>query len=196
MTRDRDDHGPEESLDERLSAWLDGEFDSASETELRAELEARPELAARLAQLRRVDDALRTLPEPVVRPELAAQLRERLAEEGQRQRPRQRAVGAAPARRRRWIVPLMAAAAAAAFALLALPRLRETPPSKEPLIARAPPAPAAPDVLEPQPRQVAPLDPAPEPDELALTMEIETETDLEVIEMLDWLETLGEIESS
>ena len=196
MTRDRDDYGPEESLDERLSAWLDGELDPASETELRAELEARPELEARLEQLRRVDDALRAVSEPEVRPELAEQLRERIAAEGQRQRPHQRAPQAAPARRRRWIVPVMAAAAAAAFALLALPRLRETPPSKEPLIARAPTAPSAPDVLEPQPRQVAPLDPAPEPDELALTMEIETETDLEVIEMLDWLETLGEIESS
>ena len=34
----------------------------------------------------------------------------------------------------------------------------------------------------------------PTPEELALTMEIETEMDLEVIEMLDWLETLGEID--
>ena len=42
----------------------------------------------------------------------------------------------------------------------------------------------------------APLEPAPEPEELALNMEIENDTDLEVIEMLDWLETLGEIESS
>jgi hypothetical protein len=94
------------------------------------------------------------------------------------------------------MVPVMAAAAAAAFALLALPRWREPAPSEEPPIARAPTRPSAGDVLEPLPRQVAPLEPAPEPDELALAIEIETETDLEVIEMLDWLETLGEIESS
>ena len=68
MRRDRDDHGPEEILDERLSAWLDGELDAAAETELRAELEARPKLAARLAQFQRVDDALRTVSEPAVRP--------------------------------------------------------------------------------------------------------------------------------
>lgn len=196
MTRDRDDYGPEEILDERLSAWLDGELDTAAETELRTELEARPELAARLAQLQRVDEALRTVSEPAVRPELAARLRERITKEGQRQRPRRRAVRAALARRRRWIVPVMAAAAAAAFALLAPPRLRETPPSQETPFARSPTPPSAPETVEPQPRMVAPLQPAPEPEELALTMEIESDSDLEVIEMLDWLETLGEIESS
>ena len=55
---------------------------------------------------------------------------------------------------------------------------------------------SVPEVIEPQPRMMLPLEPAPAPEELALTMEIESETDLEVIEMLDWLETLGEIESS
>mgnify|MGYP005809622233 CR=1 FL=1 len=41
-----------------------------------------------------------------------------------------------------------------------------------------------------------PLEPMPAPEELALAVEIESEEDFEVIEMLDWLETLGEIESS
>jgi hypothetical protein len=56
--------------------------------------------------------------------------------------------------------------------------------------------PSAPEAIEPQPRLVPPLEPAPAPEELALTVEIESETDLAVIEMLDWLETLGEIKSS
>jgi len=194
MTRNGDDRGPEETLDERLSAWLDGELDAAAETELRAELEARPELAARLAQFQRVDDALRTLPEPAVQPELAARLRERIAREGRPRIPRRTALRAALARRRRWTMPVLAAAAA--LALLALPRLRETPSPEETPLAGMPTPPSAPEAAPPQPGLVPPLEPMPAPEELALAVEIESEMDLEVIEMLEWLETLGEIESS
>jgi anti-sigma factor RsiW len=196
MTRDRDDHDRDEALDERLSAYLDGELDEAAEAALRAELAARPALAARLAQLQRVDDALRALPEPAVRPELATELRERIAAEERPEvlRRRHPVAGATPARRRRWIVPVLAAAAAAALALLALPRLRETPPQEETPFARTPTPLSAPEVVEPE--SPLPLEPEPAPEELALAMEIESDTDLEVIEMLDWLQTLGEIGSS
>jgi DNA-directed RNA polymerase specialized sigma24 family protein len=198
MTRDRNGRGPGETLDERLSAWLDGELDAAAEAELRAELEAHPALAARLAQLQRVDEALRALPEPAVRPELEAQLRERIAGEDGRKTQRRRRPGGrgAPSRRRRWTVPVLAAAAAAAFALLALPRLRETPSPEETPFARTPTPRSTPKALEPQPLPGPPLEPAPAPEELALAVEVESDADLEVIEMLDWLETLGEIESS
>ena len=43
---------------------------------------------------------------------------------------------------------------------------------------------------------MAPLEPEPAPEEIAVAVEIESDADLEVIEMLDWLEMLGEIESS
>jgi anti-sigma factor RsiW len=196
MTRDQNGRGPDETLDERLSAWLDGELDAAAETELRAELEADPALAARLAQLQGVDDALRALPEPALRPDLEAQLRERIAAVDGRKTPRTPAGRAAPPRRSRWLVPVLAAAAAAVFALLALPRLREPPSPGESPLARTPAPRPAPEAIELPRPPVPSLEPAPVPEELALAVEIESDTDLEVIEMLDWLEALGEIESS
>ncbi len=196
MTRDGDDRGLDEILDARLSAWLDGELDEDAEAELRAELHARPALASRLAQLQRVDEALRAVPEPAVRPELAMRLRERIAAEGQPEVQRSRHSAVTPPRRRRWMVPVLAAAAAAVLALLAIPRLRETPTPEETPIARAPAPRSAPEAVEPELPAVAPLEPEPAPEEIAVAVEIESDADLEVIEMLDWLEMLGEIESS
>lgn len=198
MTRDRDDRELDEILDERLSAWLDGELDDDDETALRAELEASPALASRLAQLQRVDDALRAVPEPAVRPELAVRLRERIAgeERGAPKTSRRRGMSAPPPRRRRWMLPALAAAAAAVLALLAVPRLRQTPPPEETPIARVPTPSSAPEAAAPELLLVPSTEPAPAAEELALAIEIESDTDLEVIEMLDWLETLGEIESS
>ena len=198
MRRDPDDPERDETLDECLSAWLDGELDATDEAELRRELEALPTLAARLAQLQRVDDALRRVPEPAVPPELSARLRERITGETRRgrQRARRQAVRTAPAPRRRWALPVLAAVAAAAFALLAIPRLRETPPSEETPVARTPLPRSGLEATQPALPPAPALEPAPAPEELALAMEIESDADLEVIEMLDWLETLGEIGSS
>jgi anti-sigma factor RsiW len=195
--RDRDRSGPDRTLDETLSAWLDGELDGAAEAALQAELERRPELAARLAQLQRVDEALRALPEPEVRSDLAAELRERIAgaDRRARQRFRGRAGRTAPVRRRRWLVPVLAAAAAAVLALLALPRLREAPSSEEKPFAVTPVPRSAPEAPEAQPPPLSSPEIVPAPEELALVVEIESDSDLEVIEMLDWLEALGEIES-
>ena len=74
-------------------------------------------------------------------------------------RPRRTALGAALARRRRWTVPVLAAAAAAALALLALPRLRETPSPEETPFARAPTPRSAPEAVPPQPGLVPRLQP-------------------------------------
>ena len=67
------------------------------------------------------------------------------------------------------------------------------PPTEE-----APVVPEQPSVAPvPSPETRALAEEAPPPaEELALAMEIESDTDLEVIEMLDLLESLGEIESS
>ncbi len=196
MTRDRNGRDPDESIDENLSAWLDGELDDAAVEELRAEIEERPGLAARLEQLRRVDEELRALPEPAVRPELAERLRERIAEEERAApQPSRRRGSPAPPPRRRWMLPLLAAAAAAGLVFLALPRLRQTPPQEEAAVARAPTPESVAETIAPEPSPEASPDPAPAAEELALAIEIESEKDLEVIEMLEWLEMLGEIES-
>jgi hypothetical protein len=55
---------------------------------------------------------------------------------------------------------------------------------------------SVPEAVEPKPRLTPPPEAAPAPEELTLALEIESDGDLEVIEMLDWLATLGEIESS
>jgi hypothetical protein len=94
------------------------------------------------------------------------------------------------------MVPVLAAAAAAAFALLAIPRLRETPSPQETPFARVPVPRSVPETFEPEPQLSLPPEATPAPEELTLALEIEGDTDLEVIEMLDWLEALGEIESS
>lgn len=57
MTR----HSEDETLDERLSAALDGELDAAEREALEAQVAAEPALAARRAAFASVDDGLRAL---------------------------------------------------------------------------------------------------------------------------------------
>jgi negative regulator of sigma E activity len=107
--------------DAKLSALLDGALAPGEESALRAELARDPALAARLAQLARVDAALRALPVRQVPADLRARLHAKLAAEASAG-PALSAVRAGaparPTRRRAWLAGLSAAAAAAAAALV------------------------------------------------------------------------------
>lgn len=119
-------------LEARLSALIDGELEPGEEAALRAEAARDPELASRLRELERVDEALRALPGPAVPADARSRLRARIREEEAETRAaaaeespvRARGPGAsrAPARpgRRGWIAAGAALAVAAAILLLLL----------------------------------------------------------------------------
>lgn len=115
--KEEPNQGPDEELDQDLSAWIDGELDPQREAALRARLAAEPRLAARLAELERVDAALRALPTPAVPAGLAAATRARVAGRG-RPRPRRRP-------------PVWAAAAVAAGVALAIYGALRVPGSRD-----------------------------------------------------------------
>jgi negative regulator of sigma E activity len=139
--------------DAELSALLDGALAPPEERALRAELARDPALAARLAQLARVDAALRALPARPVPADLRARLQAKLVAEAS-VRP---ALGAArsgapvrPSRRRAWLAGFSAAVAAAAAALVVLvvgpsrERDHALSPASELVASRTPDAPARP----------------------------------------------------
>jgi len=159
----------EHPIDEQLSAYLDGELDQSERAEVDAALAASPALARRLEALGAVDDALRALPVDPPGADLAARLCERIAAEEVARTHR------VPKRHWRWTVPL-AASAAGVLALLVLRGGESDAP-----------------VAQLQPAQ------APAPDdttltELALAIELDDESDLEVVELLDLLEVLGDVD--
>lgn len=152
--------------DAQLSALLDGALSASEEVALRAELARDPALASRLAELARVDAALRALPERPVPANLRARLQAKLDVEARAEAEPARARPALAvlrggAARRRWVASFAAAAAAAALAIVVVPALREPeqtrstagaqlasrPPAEvlplEPSIERAPSEPAA-----------------------------------------------------
>ena len=109
-------------LEARLSALLDGELDPDEAAALRAELAREPALAARLAELGAVDEALRALPSRTPPAELRARLAERIRAEA-------RAFAArAPGRRTLRLATAALAAAAAALALVLLTEPRREEP--------------------------------------------------------------------
>ena len=138
--------------DARLSALLDGALAAPEEAALRDEIARDPALAARLAQLARVDAALRALPARPVPADLRTRLQAKLDAEATAaaasERPQLSAIrgGAAaqaptrPSRRRAWIAGFSAAVAAAAAALVVVfggPNADpSSPPSDAPQLAR------------------------------------------------------------
>ena len=101
---ERDASGP--SIDEPLSALLDGELDPAQERALRARIAAEPRLALRLAELEGVDAAVRELPAPEVPTDLRARLAARIAAEADNrmgETPRHYPGGLATRSRVRWV---------------------------------------------------------------------------------------------
>ena len=117
-----------DARDGELSALLDGALSAQEQMALRAELARDPALAARLAELARVDEELRALPERPVPRDLRARLQAKLDADvaTQPQRSTLRGVAFARVRRRRaWAAGFAAAAAAALVAVVGLPG-RET----------------------------------------------------------------------
>jgi len=199
-----------EELDALLSAHLDGELDAESQRRVVALLE-RPEVAARLAALRGVDAALRSVPDSPVPPSLLARVRDAAAaEEAAGSRAR-----LAPPRRRRWLRTAALVAAAAALLLwIASLGDRRSPEERAP-IARTPapvaPGPEGTPQVAPPPREYAVRPETPEPtpetapvevagtpelsdEEVALAVGVESLDDLELLENLELLEQLGELE--
>ena len=119
--------------DAELSALLDGALSAHEAAALRAEIARDPALAARLAELARVDEELRALPARPVPLDLRARLQVKL-DADVAARPQLGVVrGGAFARirrRRAWAAGFAAAAAAALVAVVGLPgrEPREAPP--------------------------------------------------------------------
>lgn len=190
--------------DEQLSAYLDGELEAGEEQELRAALQASPALAQRLARLARVDEELRGLaarPVPERLPErlragLQARIEAESAERVAETQPRSLGPRRTPQRSRRWLRPALAAAAAAVLALIVLPWLGAEGPGPTPSRVAEGVVEATDPVALPEPTRT-PLEALePSPVEIATALAIEEESDLDVIEMLDWLEELGDLEAS
>jgi anti-sigma factor RsiW len=155
-------------LDEELSALLDGELGPARQAELRELLARSPEVAARLDALRRVDAALRGIPEREVPGDLLA----RVHLQGERT-PASEVGGRGPRRRRRWLAPaggLAAASTAAALALWLAPGAGREVPEEIDLAQLS-------------------------DEEIALVIDLDTLEDLELIENLDLLEQLEALEA-
>ena len=176
-------------LEAKLSALLDGELPPKEAAALREEIARRPELAARLAELTAVDDALRALPGRPVPADLRVRVEQRIRAEGRaaarsvepvRRTPPPRAARSAATPGRRWLAAAALAAAAAVLALVMLPQLRR----EETQVARTEP--------EPAPLSENLLD----PDEESAAADVALADDLPVIEVLDVLAELDELEGA
>ena len=165
------------NLDEDLSALLDGELSPQRESELRARMVGEPALAARGAELERVDLALRAMPAEAPSPGLRASLR-----------AKREAAATAPADNPRSVThprrllpswaggTLAAAAAAAALALyLAVSSGSDS-------------------ILDAEPARIADVLASATDEEIGIALEFETLADLEVIEDLELLELMVELE--
>lgn len=194
-------------FDEDLSALIDEELSPRREAEVRAHLDACARCGARLQELCNVDLALAELAAPVVAPELARGLAERIAAEPASAAPG-RARSAPPRPARRWLgrraVARIAAAAGVVLALWLALRSGEV--SEPPPLARAPvpeaaPAPEAPAPAPEQPGTLLAQEPAPAetglPDlpeeDLEMLLVLDEVEDLDVIANLELLETLTDL---
>ncbi|MEE2674902.1 MAG: hypothetical protein VX466_13955 [Myxococcota bacterium] len=162
------------TLNEDLSALLDGELSPEREAELRVRIGREPALAARLAELERVDLALRAMPTEAGSAELGASLRAKLEAEGTA--PADDSRSAADRRRfvSSWTGGTLAAAAALAL-YLAVPNDSVS-------------------VLDSGPVPIADILAAATDEEIGIALEYETLADLEVIEDLELLEWIVELE--
>ncbi len=162
------------NLDEDLSALLDGELSPQRESELRARMVGEPALAARLAELERVDLALRAMPAEAPSPELRASLRAKLE-----------AAATAPADNPRSVthprrlLPSWAGGTLAAAAALALYLVVSSGNDS---------------ILDAEPARIADVLASATDEEIGIALEFETLADLEVIEDLELLELMVELE--
>ena len=169
----------DETLDQELSALLDGELTPERRTELEQRIEAEPLLAARLAELEAVNDSLRGL-EP---PGMPANLRARLQERIDSHHPAAALPPISNRRVMRWGAPLAAALTAAlAAGLVAAWLFLPASNTDVPQIADEREVPASFEEAS--------------DDELEIAFELETLRDLELIRDLDLLEALLAIEDA
>ena len=162
------------NLDEDLSALLDGELSPQRESELRARMVGEPALAARLAELERVDLALRAMPAEAPSPGLRASLRAKLEAAATAPADNPRSV---PHPRR--LLPSWAGGTLAAAAALALYLAVSSGNDS---------------ILDAEPARIADVLASATDEEIGIALEFETLADLEVIEDLELLELMVELE--
>ena len=161
-----------EAVDEELSAMMDGELAAEQEVALRERLAGDSQLAARLAELERVDAALAALPAAEPSAALRESLRSRIEADGVRSLPGRRA-------RVAWAGAAFAAAASLTAYLIV---------SGSGSQSLAPEEPAA-GLL------AAELSNATD-EEIGIALDYETLADLEVLEDLEILEFMIELEDA
>ncbi|MFP6624779.1 MAG: hypothetical protein VCC20_14970, partial [Myxococcota bacterium] len=162
------------NLDEDLSALLDGELSPQRESELRARMVGEPALAARLAELERVDLALRAMPAEAPSPGLRASLRAKLEAAATAPADNPRSVTHPRRLLPSWAGGTLAAAAALAL-YLAVSSGNDS-------------------ILDAEPARIADVLESATDEEIGLALELETLADLEVIEDLELLELMVELE--
>ena len=162
------------NLDEDLSALLDGELSPQRESELRARMVGEPALAARLAELERVDLALRAMPAEAPSPGLRASLRAKLEAAATAPADNPRSVTHPRRLLPSWAGGTLAAAAALAL-YLAVSSGNDS-------------------ILDAEPARIADVLESATDEEIGIALELETLADLEVIEDLELLELMVELE--
>ncbi len=162
------------NLDEDLSALLDGELSPQRESELRARMVGEPALAARLAELERVDLALRAMSAEAPSPELRASLRAKLEAAATAPADNPRSVTHPRRLLPSWAGGTLAAAAALAL-YLAVSSGNDS-------------------ILDAEPARIADVLASATDEEIGIALEFETLADLEVIEDLELLELMVELE--
>ena len=163
------------NLDEDLSALLDGELSLQRESELRARMVGEPALAARLAELERVDLALRAMPAEAPSPGLRASLRAKLEAAATAPADNPRSVTHPRRLLPSWAGGTLAAAAAALALYLAVSSGNDS-------------------ILDAEPARIADVLASATDEEIGIALEFETLADLEVIEDLELLELMVELE--
>ena len=162
------------NLDQDLSALLDGELSPQRESELRARMVGGPALAARLAELERVDLALRAMPAEAPSPGLRASLRAKLEAAATAPADNPRSVTHPRRLLPSWAGGTLAAAAALAL-YLAVSSGNDS-------------------ILDAEPARIADVLASATDEEIGIALEFETLADLEVIEDLELLELMVELE--
>ena len=162
------------NLDQDLSALLDGELSPQRESELRARMVGEPALAARLAELERVDLALRAMPAEAPSPGLRASLRAKLEAAATAPADNPRSVTHPRRLLPSWAGGTLAAAAALAL-YLAVSSGNDS-------------------ILDAEPARIADVLASATDEEIGIALEFETLADLEVIEDLELLELMVELE--
>lgn len=163
----------DESIDQELSALIDGELEAERASELNARVASDPELKARLSSLEAVNESLRSLAPSAMPADLRARLQTRIEED-----PETAKQPIASETSMGWGRPLAAALAAGLIAAWLL-----LPGSNRDVTL------VAIDDIEPMLEQAS-------DQELAIAFELEALRDLDVIRDLDLLEALLAMEDA